>query len=96
MKVVLLENFKNLGLRGDIIDVKSGFAKNFLIPFKKASFYSGSSLPSSQLHGIDSGLGVDFLRGASVKISNLTIFFRRKKKKRFYYIWFYKKEGYFV
>ena len=36
MKVVLVTKIKNLGEIGDIVDVKSGFARNFLIPYHKA------------------------------------------------------------
>ena len=35
MKVVLLENLKKLGSIGEIINVKRGYARNFLIPQKK-------------------------------------------------------------
>ena len=31
MQVILLENIKNMGNIGDVIEVKSGFARNFLI-----------------------------------------------------------------
>ena len=40
MKVILLENLRNVGSIGDIIDVKRGYAKNFLISQKKALFAS--------------------------------------------------------
>jgi len=36
MKVVLLENVKRIGSIGEIIDVKRGYARNFLIANKKA------------------------------------------------------------
>ena len=32
MKLILLKDYKSLGQSGDIIKVKSGFARNFLIP----------------------------------------------------------------
>tara|TARA_B110000438_G_C15706043_1_gene603225 strand:- start:588 stop:1046 length:459 start_codon:yes stop_codon:yes gene_type:complete len=36
MEVVLLENIKNLGKIGDIVNVKNGHGRNFLIKFGKA------------------------------------------------------------
>ena len=36
MKVILLENLKKIGSIGEIIDVKRGFGRNFLIANKKA------------------------------------------------------------
>ena len=40
MKVILLENIRNIGSIGDIIDVKRGYARNYLISHKKALFAS--------------------------------------------------------
>ena len=40
MKVILLENLRNIGSIGEVIDVKRGYAKNFLISQKKALFAS--------------------------------------------------------
>ena len=36
MQVILMEKVSNLGDLGDIVKVKDGFARNFLIPGKKA------------------------------------------------------------
>ena len=36
MKVILLENLRKIGSIGDVIDVKRGFERNFLISQKKA------------------------------------------------------------
>lgn len=38
MEVILLEKIRNLGVLGDKVKVKSGFARNFLIPKGKAVF----------------------------------------------------------
>ena len=40
MKVILLENVRRIGSIGEIIDVKRGFARNYLISKKKALFAS--------------------------------------------------------
>ena len=36
MEIILLESLNKLGKAGDIVNVKDGFARNFLIPQKKA------------------------------------------------------------
>ena len=36
MEVILMENIENLGLVGDKVTVKAGFARNFLVPQGKA------------------------------------------------------------
>lgn len=38
IKVILLENMDNRGKSGDLISVKRGFARNFLIPRKFAAY----------------------------------------------------------
>ena len=40
MKVILLENIRKIGSIGEVIDVKRGFARNYLIAQKKALFAS--------------------------------------------------------
>ena len=44
MKVILLENLKKMGSIGEIIDVKRGFARNFLIANKKALYASKENI----------------------------------------------------
>jgi large subunit ribosomal protein L9 len=36
MEIVLLENIKNLGQIGDVVNVKRGYGRNFLIKYDKA------------------------------------------------------------
>ena len=44
MKVILLENLRKIGSIGEVIDVKRGFARNFLIANKKALYASKENI----------------------------------------------------
>ena len=44
MKVILLENVRKVGNLGEIIDVKRGYARNYLISQKKALFASKENI----------------------------------------------------
>ena len=54
MKVILLENLKRIGSIGEVIEVKRGFARNFLISNKKALYASKENI--SQVEKIKSEL----------------------------------------
>ena len=54
MKVILLENLKKIGSIGEIIDVKRGYARNFLIANNKALYASKENI--SQVEKIKSNL----------------------------------------
>ncbi|MGH6970506.1 MAG: 50S ribosomal protein L9 [Caulobacteraceae bacterium] len=44
MKVILLERVERLGSLGDVVSVKDGFARNFLLPSSKALRANGANL----------------------------------------------------
>jgi large subunit ribosomal protein L9 len=44
MKIILLDKIIRLGDIGDVVNVKSGFARNFLIPQKKAMFANDENI----------------------------------------------------
>ena len=44
MKIILLENIKRIGSIGEVIEVKRGFARNFLIANKKALYASKENI----------------------------------------------------
>jgi len=48
MKVILLENLIRIGSIGDVIDVKRGFARNYLIANKKALYASKENIKEVQ------------------------------------------------
>jgi|TARA_B110000438_G_C15317691_1_gene438128 large subunit ribosomal protein L9 len=55
MKVILLENLRRIGSIGEIIEVKRGFARNFLIASKKALYASKENI--SEVEKIKTELG---------------------------------------
>jgi len=55
MKVILLENLRRIGSIGEIIEVKRGFARNFLISNKKALYASKENI--AEVEKIKSELG---------------------------------------
>jgi large subunit ribosomal protein L9 len=55
MKVILLENLRNIGSIGEIIDVKRGFARNYLISNKKALYASKENINEVEKIKVDLG-----------------------------------------
>ena len=49
MKVILLEDVKTLGKKGDIVDVSDGYARNFILPKKKGVEASAANLNTLKL-----------------------------------------------
>jgi len=46
MEIILKETIETLGQEGDIVKVKPGYARNFLIPKKKAALVSKAAIAS--------------------------------------------------
>tara|TARA_B100000959_G_scaffold39644_1_gene38808 strand:+ start:1252 stop:1701 length:450 start_codon:yes stop_codon:yes gene_type:complete len=44
MKVILLDRIENLGAIGDLVSVKSGFGRNYLIPSGKAALATAENI----------------------------------------------------
>ena len=44
MKIILKENVNNLGYKDDVVEVKNGYARNYLIPQGKAILATSSAL----------------------------------------------------
>ena len=69
MEVVLLENIKNLGKVGDVVNVKRGHGRNFLIKYGKA-------LKASKVN-------IGLVNKEKEKLSEKNIAFKKNAKKIF-------------
>lgn len=50
MKVILLEDVKSLGKKGEIVNVNDGYARNFILPKKLGLEANGKNLNDLKLH----------------------------------------------
>ena len=69
MKVILLENIRKIGSIGEIIDVKRGFARNYLIANKKALYASKDNIREVTLFPMNQN-AQDLLMGAPSKATD--------------------------
>ncbi|GFI23676.1 50S ribosomal protein L9 [Lachnospiraceae bacterium] len=49
MKVILLEDVKSVGKKGDLVELKEGYAKNFIIPKKLGVEATGANMNTLKL-----------------------------------------------
>ena len=63
MQVILLERIGRLGQMGDVVNVKNGYARNFLLPQKKAPRATKHNLARFE-EGADSSLKKPLPSGA--------------------------------
>ena len=72
MKIILLDKIQRLGEIGDIIDVNSGYARNFLIPQKKAAFASDKNIAEVEAKKDElAAISEDVLIQAEARAKNL-------------------------
>ncbi len=69
MKVVLLENVKNVGNKGDIVEVKDGYGRNFLIKNKKGVIGSKENIEMAQKSKADEEKKIAAERQAAVDLA---------------------------
>ena len=71
MKVILLENLRRIGSIGEIIEVKRGFARNYLISNKKALYASKENIAEVEKIKAQLGKKDDDKKKEAQKISEL-------------------------
>ncbi len=82
MKIILLEDIKNIGKAKDIVEVNDGYAKNFLIRQKKAVQYSPRALEILNNQVASEQAKIDLKRNDAIKIKNEL----ESKKYQFYLV----------
>ncbi len=82
MKVILKENIEKLGFKDEIVDVKNGFARNFLIPKNKAVIATENAIKvlNEKLRQQESRLNEEIENANKTKeeLSKLTIVIKSK------------------
>jgi len=72
MKIILLDKIQRLGEIGDIVDVNSGYARNFLIPQKKAAFASDKNIAEVEAKKDElAAISADILTQAEARAKDL-------------------------
>lgn len=84
MKVILKENIEKLGFKDEIVDVKNGFARNFLIPKNKAVIATENAIKvlNEKLRQQESRLNeeIENANKTAEELSKLTIVIKSKLK----------------
>lgn len=70
MQIILLESIPHVGQLGDVVKVKDGFARNYLIPTKKAKRATAAAIEEFKAHKAERLAKAEELKG---KIDGLTI-----------------------
>ena len=69
MKVVLLENVKNVGNKGDIVEVKDGYGRNFLIKTGKGVIGNKDNIAMAETTKAEEAQKVAEERQAAVELA---------------------------
>jgi large subunit ribosomal protein L9 len=84
MKLILKKDVENVGNEGDVVDVKPGFGRNFLIPQKLAITFSKPQLKRIEEKRIQEDRKIekqkDVLLGLLEKVSELDIAIKMKSE----------------
>lgn len=84
MKIVLLQDVKNIGRKGDIKEVSEGHARNFLLPKKLAEIATEAAVKnaeeSKRKQEQEKAAGLKSLRESAEKIRGREIIIKSKEK----------------
>lgn len=77
MKIILLENVERVGKTGDVVSVKEGYARNYLIPKNKARVATPGNMKMLEIlnkkKALEENKRLEELKALADKISNLSL-----------------------
>lgn len=71
MKVILLEDVKGKGKKGELVNVSDGYAKNFLLPKKLAKFADAQALTEMKNAEISKQHKIEMEKAKATKIAQI-------------------------
>lgn len=71
MKIILLENVKNVGNKGDVVEVKDGYGRNFLIKTKKGIIGNRENIKIAEQSRADEEARLDEERDEAVALAKI-------------------------
>lgn len=84
MKIILLEDVKSLGKKGDVKEVAEGYGRNFLIPKKMAAFATPEAVKNAEALKVEKRqkevAKLENLRNIAGKLKSQEIILKAKEK----------------
>ncbi len=91
VKIILLSKVLNLGKLGDIVDVKAGYARNYLVPYEKALYATKNNVEKFQEKIVlnkkilsEKIANINYLANCIRSLSPLSIEMRSKNNKKLF------------
>ncbi|MCX6763569.1 MAG: 50S ribosomal protein L9 [Candidatus Moranbacteria bacterium] len=84
MKIILMQDIKNIGKRGDIKNVSDGYARNFLLPKKLAEIATPEALKKAELQKAQEQeqekTGLEQMKKTAEKLKGLKLTLKAQQK----------------
>ena len=75
MQIILLESIPHVGQLGDVVKVKDGFARNYLIPTKKAKRATAAAIEEFKAHKaeLERAQAERLAKAEELKVTNMDV-----------------------
>ncbi|CAN5345363.1 MAG: 50S ribosomal protein L9 [Acidimicrobiia bacterium] len=73
MKLILIEDVRDLGAKGDVVDVADGYARNFLVPKRKAIKATRGAVAQAEAVRVTRAEAAARVRGEAEQLAQLLL-----------------------